>query len=107
MAEPTTFSGFKPATAPAPEPEPESTVDRLRAFEDRILGKDHVRHAGKVEKGHGSPFSGLSPEHKAHHAALEALIAAESEHKAASTAEDAAHAKLEAAIAKVEATEVE
>jgi hypothetical protein len=88
-----------------PEPEHPSTHSRLRAFEELILGPDHVRPHDKIERGIGSPFSMLSAQHKAHHAALEALIAAEAEHKTASAAEEAAHAKLEAAIARATETE--
>jgi hypothetical protein len=109
------------ASPTAPEPEfetdaeeaeeiAEETADthaRLRAFEDKHLGENHTRPFGKIERGHGSKFSGLHPDLKAHHAALEALIAAENEHRTASAAADVAHAKLEAAIKRAEETEPE
>jgi len=85
--------------------EPESTEARLRAFEDATLGENHLRHKDTPEKGVGSPFSRMSDPQKAHHAALEALIAAEKEHQAASAAEEAVHAKLETAIARAAETE--
>jgi hypothetical protein len=84
---------------------PQSTHDRLRAFEDKHLGEDHLRPNGQIEKGIGSIFSRLDPMHRAHHAALEALIEAETEHQKASTAEAAAHARLEAAVKRVAETE--
>lgn len=102
---------FEPQTEQLPEPvsEPVSATERLRAFEDAHFGESHPRHAGQVEKGSGSLFSrndeNWGAAHRAHHAALEALIAAEAEHQKASTAEAAAHAKLEAAVKRASATE--
>lgn len=94
------------------QPEPEVVAetemaahDRLRAFEDAVLGPEAPRHDGKPEMGSGSVFASLPDEHKAHHAALLALIEAEAEHQKASAAEEAAHAKLEAAINRVNETE--
>ena len=82
----------------------ESTEERLLAFERKFLGDSHSRHLGGIERGRGSRFSELSDQHKAHHAALVALIAAEREHQLATTAEEAAHKKLEAAIERVSET---
>lgn len=96
-------NSFEPQTEQVAEIE--STEDRLRAFEDATLGEDHPRHKGAPEKGVGSPFSRMTDQQKAHHAALENLIAAEKEHQAASAAEEAEHAKLEAAIARAAETE--
>ena len=79
----------------------ESTEERLRAFEDKVLGAGTPRHQDKVERGHGSPFAKLDDQHKAHHAALESLIEAERAHTEATASEDAAHKKLEAAIKRV------
>lgn len=79
-----------------------STSDDLLAFEHKFFGPD--RHAGEVAKGKGSKFATAPSEHRVHHAALEALIAAEKDHEAATAAESAAHAKLQAAIARVEET---
>ena len=90
-----------------PEPEPMSAADRLRAFEDE---HNHPRIGDRIERGLGSLFQadvegGWGEKHRAHHAALEALVAAEKEDQAASQAEDAAHAKLEAAINRAAETE--
>ena len=82
----------------------ESTEERLRAFEDKVLGAATPRHQDKVERGHGSPFSKLNDQHKSHHAAMESLIEAERAHTEATAAEDAAHKKLEAAIKHVTET---
>lgn len=51
--------------------------DRLRAFEDEVMGADAPRVNGHIERGHGSLFGRLSAEHKAHHARLEHLVTAE------------------------------
>jgi hypothetical protein len=82
-------SHAKPAAKP---------VDNLRAFEDHVLGQDHPRPHGEIEKGHGSAFAALPDPHKAHHAALEKLAAAEKKHQAAESAAQATHAGLEAAV---------
>lgn len=102
------LQGRSPAPQPEPETETVSTHERLRAFEEKHLppeSEHHPRPHGKIERGSGSIFAGLHPAHKAHHAALEALIAAETKHQQASVAEDAAHAELEAAVARAAATE--
>lgn len=93
--------------APESQPVEMSAGERLRAFEDAMFGDDAPRHEGAIEKGSGSPFSAMPDEHKAHHAAIEALTEAETEHQKASAAEDAAHARLEAAIRRVNETEPE
>lgn len=80
-----------------------TTADRLREFEDKFC--PGARVAGQIERGIGSAYAALSPEGKAHHAALEALIAAENEHHAAAAAEEAAAAKLADAIARSDETE--
>ena len=77
----------------------------MRAFENRVLGEDHLRHAGHVEKGIGSPFSLLHADQRAHHAALENLIAVEKEHAEAEAHMGAVHAKLEAAVKRASETE--
>lgn len=95
-----------PILTPEPAPvAPASTADRLRAFEDKVLGKDTSRPHGGIEKGIGSPFSSLDDKHKAHHAALAALMVVEEEaQKAAALAADA-EAKLDAAVKRADATE--
>lgn len=87
------------------EAEPASTPNRLRAFEDKVLGKDHMRHDHQPEKGVGSPFSLLHSNDRAHHAALENLIAVEKEHAEAEAHMGAVHAKLEAAVKRAASTE--
>lgn len=82
-----------------------STAERLRLFEDERLGPDHLRHNHQVEKGIGSPFSMLTDKERAHHAALEHLIAVEKEHAAAEAHMAGVHAKLEAAVARASDTE--
>ena len=96
---------------PAPEPMPEPVVEpatdaagRLRAFEDEVFGADTARIDGKVERGIGSYYQRMSDAERAHHQALEALVAAEqrlADAHAALVAADAAH---EAAEERVNAT---
>lgn len=52
-------------------------ADRLRAFEDKVLGKDVGRIDGKVERGIGSRYSQMKPDQRAAHAALEELVDAD------------------------------
>src|SRR5262245_11529973 len=85
--------------------EEQTTRERLRSFEDHLFGKDHVRPNGGIERGIGSPFEGLDAAHKAHHAALEELIAAETAHKQAAESEYAARVRLDAAMDRVEDTD--
>lgn len=85
--------------------EPMTTAARLRAFEDKVLGENCARIAGNIERGVGSPFAGLSDQQKAHHAALEALAAAEQDHHDAVAAADAAADKLAAAQIRADETE--
>lgn len=103
-----------PALRAAPTPEPEAeplpqtevaTHDRLRAFEDAVLGEDHLRLHGQVERGRGSKFAELHPAAKAHHAALEALLDAEAEYQKAAAIEIEASAKLDAAVQRAAETE--
>lgn len=59
------------------EPKP-SARQRLRAFEDEVLGEKAVRISGNVERGSGSHFqTKMTDEQRAHHAALERLLEAE------------------------------
>lgn len=81
------------------------THERLRRFEDAVLGEKAPRVNGHVEKGIGSPFSRMKDEHKKHHDALLELMEAEKAHIAAGQAEAAAHARLQAAIDRANATE--
>jgi hypothetical protein len=91
---------------PGPRPEPQTTAtERLAAAEDKLLGEDVARHEGKPERGSGSRFAALHPAHKAHLAAIEHLIAVEAEHAEAEARIAAAHAKVQHALARVEATE--
>lgn len=89
--------------------EPGSAAQRLHDFEVEHFGEEHSRHAGQIEKGSGSPFATTTPAwgnaHRAHHAALEALIEAEKEHATAAAAMSAADAKLNAAAARADATQ--
>lgn len=78
--------------------------ERLKAFEDKHLA-NAPRINGHIEKGIGSHFSRMTDEHKAHHDALTELVEAEKAHVEAGRAEAAAHARLEAAIKRVEATQ--
>lgn len=115
QAHPVEPSPAMPAIEPPTEPtapvdafdasEPGSSAQRLRDFEDKHLGPKHSRLNGQIERGIGSPFAGLDDNRKAHHAALEAQIAAESEHQAAVAAADAAAEKLKAATERAEQTE--
>ena len=79
--------------------------DRLRAFEDRLFGPDHLRPNGEIERGIGSLFARLDAAHKAHHAALEELIAAEAAHNQAAAAEYAARTRLDTAQDRADATD--
>jgi hypothetical protein len=63
-----------------------AAAQRLREFEDEHLGADAVRIRGQVERGHGSLFQRLSPEHQKAYAAIEKT--AEAEHNAALAAAD-------------------
>lgn len=63
---------------PAAEHHSLTAAERLRFFEDEILGEDAVRINGRIERGSGSWFqTKLTPEQRAHHAALEKLIETE------------------------------
>lgn len=84
---------------PKPPAKAEATPHAaLRAFEAKLFGDNAVYHEDKIEDGHGSLFQGLSAENKAHHAALRAVVEAETAHKAAVEALDVATAKLKAAV---------
>lgn len=85
--------------------EPTNAAQRLRAFEDEHLREDVERVNGHIERGSGSRFSSLTPDERAHHAAIENLVKAEEKHSSATAAMSAADAELAAAVARVEATE--
>jgi hypothetical protein len=84
------------------QPDEIPAADRLRAFEDEHLGKDAVRIGGKIERGSGSPFAGLSPELKRQYAALEKLLATEQKLADAHAALIQADADHDAALAAAE-----
>lgn len=82
-------------------------ADCLRAFEDAALGKDAVRINGKIERGFGSAFKGMSPAQQRHYAALEKLIGTEQHLADAHGALIAAEAAHQAALADADNTEAE
>lgn len=85
--------------------EPPPAASRLRAFEDKHLGKDASRIMGQIERGHGSPFQLMhrnKPELAKHHAALERLVKAEHALSEANAALSAARIEHEAASKAVE-----
>jgi hypothetical protein len=79
-------------------PDPVSAVDQLRAFEDHHFGEDPPRINGDIERGHGSRYASMTPEHRAHFDALVALVQAEKELSDASLALSQAEAKHKAAM---------
>lgn len=87
----------------------DAAADRVRAFEDKHLGKDAVRIGGRIERGSGSPFAAMSDEKKRQYAALEKLVAAEQKladaHAAVIQAETDHEAALAAAEPKPDAVE--
>lgn len=113
-----------PALQPAPEPAKPGGIfsgsidakpaekagstgaEKLRAFEDRHLGKNAVRINGEVERGHGSAFALKmleSPELRREHAAIERLIDAEkhlAEAEGAVSTAKTAHESAKAAVAE-------
>ncbi len=115
MADDTTLPHPAPATSsmlgglgaskPA-EKAPDTAAAKLRAFEDKHLGRKAMRNKdGVVEKGFGSPFKAMSPELLAEHAALEKLVEAEAKVDEANIELSAAKVAHEAAkAALVEAT---
>lgn len=98
-----------PALQPAPtafaaKPAADTTSgkSRLRAFEDKHLGRKAVRNMqGQVERGYGSPYKRLSPELLAEHTALEKLVDAEAAVDDANAALSAAKSAVETAKADV------
>lgn len=88
---------------PSEPDEKTAASDLLRAFEDEKLGPDAVRINGKIERGHGSKFRGLSEEDQAKYAALEKLVEAEQKLADATTAHRQAEEAYEAAIDAVDA----
>lgn len=84
-----------------------SARDKIRAFEDRNLGENAVRINGEVEKGHGSLFKELSPQHHRHYADLEKLAAAETALTEAGAALGQAQAAYDAAAEQAEASAIE
>jgi hypothetical protein len=102
-AKPSIFSST-PATKPVTDtkPNPDTAAAKLRAFEDKYLGKKAVRSKdGHVEKGYGSPFKAMTPEQHAEHAALEKLVEAEAKVDEANIELSTAKAALESAKAAV------
>ena len=106
------------SSAPASKPAEKATdtaAAKLRAFEDKHLGRKAMRNKdGVVEKGFGSPFKALSPELLAEHAALEKLVEAEAnvdeaniELSAAKVAHEAAKAAVVEATKAADAAAVE
>lgn len=91
----------KPVAEPAPMP----ATERLAAVHDKLLGADVPLHDGKPERGAGSKFAALHPSHKAHIAAIEHLVEVEAEHAAAEAHLNSVHARVQHALARVEATE--
>lgn len=90
-----------------PEPAARPTAkERLRAFEDEILGEKAVRISGHIERGSGSHFqTKMTDEQRAHHAALERLVEAEQKLADASAAlatAEAAHRAAEEHVARGE-----
>lgn len=83
-------------------PEPVPAAARIRAFEDEHLGKDAVRINDRIERGSGSPFAALSPEHKRQYAALEKLVVAEQKLADAHAALIQADVEHDAALAAAE-----
>lgn len=79
-------------------------AQRLRALEDEWLGKDEFRLDGKVQDGHGSKFSKLPHDKKAHLRALHGAVAAETTVTERRSALTEAEQALEAAARHVEAT---
>lgn len=79
--------------------------EKLRAFEDRVLGADATRIEGKVERGHGSRYRAMNDAEKTEHTALEQLIEAELKLQQATTALGEAQAHHAAVSARVEAHE--
>lgn len=79
---------------------------KLRAFEDEHFGADCVRINGEVERGYGSKFKAMTPEHARHYAALENLTAAEKGVADATAAVEAANLAHDEALKKAEATKV-
>jgi hypothetical protein len=93
------FSGGNIAAKPD-EKSLDTATTKLRAFEDKHLGRKAMRNKeGHVEKGYGSPFKAMTPEQLAEHAALEKLVEAEAK-------VDAANVELSAAKAAVEVAKV-
>ncbi len=95
-----------PPAEPVPEPAAETAAQQLSAFEEKYLGAPGapaIRIGGDIERGAGSRYQQLTVEQRAHHAALENLVAAEKKMAAASLALAAAEAEHAAATTKHEA----
>lgn len=94
----------KPAIAnPAPLG-PDHALE-LRQVEDQWLGHDAPRTAdGKVERGHGSLLTRLTPARRRHHEALEKAVAAGAKHSQAAAVLAAAKAELDVAAKHVAQT---
>lgn len=109
MADDTTLPHPAPATssilgglgAKPAEKAPDTAAAKLRAFEDKHLGKDATRINGEVERGVGSRFKAMTPEQHAEYAALEALVKAETDIADSSAKLDKAKQDHEAALKKL------
>lgn len=99
MADDTAPIPFPDKQIDPPESEAVPAKERLAAAQEKLnLEPGH-------ERGIGSRYAALHPSHKAHLAAIEHLIAVEAEHADAERALHVVHAKLEHAMARVDATE--
>lgn len=100
----------KPIDPPEPEvldePVRLTAKERLRAYEDEVLGEKAVRISGHIERGSGSHFqTKMTDDQRAHHAALERLVEAEqklADAGAALASAEAAHRAAEAHVARGE-----
>lgn len=90
---------------PVAEPDRAPATELLAEAHERLLGPDVAMHDGKPEKGVGSKYHSLHPAHKAHLAAIEHLVEVEAEHAAAEAHLASVHAKVQHALARVDATE--
>jgi hypothetical protein len=80
-----------------------TAAEKLRAFEDEHIGEDAVRIGGDIERGVGSKYQGMTDDQRAHHTALENLVAAEKQLADATAALATAQANADAAIARHDA----
>lgn len=108
-AAPSIFADAAPTPAPvaakttAAAKAPVTAKDKLRAFEDKIFGKDAPRINGELEHGVGSPWANMTPAQKRHHHALERMVEAEQKVAEASAALAHAEADHDVAVKSAEA----